>query len=469
MDDLQQRLARLSPGQRDLLIQQLLRPRQSAVRTRTAGDRQYFPVKPVLARSLAARRDWDGATSFNVTGLYEARERLDAALVAAVVERLVAHHDALRLRIARLPDGYYHHIASPDEPVSFSVIDLRHVAAHDLLTKCTQIAHQLGSSLNFLRGPLIHVVLLELGSERRQKLLIVASHIVMDGFSWSILMNDFVTAYLQLKEGRAIDLPETTTSIRDFIETRARYARSEEFRRLLAEWKSLPWNTATSLPTDRPGGQALNTSGSIERFYTTTTRELTSRLLRGLRRSGGFECVDVLVAALAMALQEWTGGRTFSFVVANNGRASAFPGEDLSRTLAATVSFIPALIHLAASGGARACLESVRRDMRRSAPLGTMWPWVDEHKAVEPAIGLNFTSRMTDREAYDALLARAEPISPFVDPAADHWAQITCVGGIRHSQLRLRWEYSENLYRPATVRSVAEDFQRALDTLIQVV
>ena len=79
-------------------------------------------------------------------------------------------------------------------------------------------------------------------------MLLIIHHLVVDGVSWRILLEDFKTAYQQWKEGEELRLPPKTASFREWAELEAEYAGSRELERELDYWqkteaesRSLDW------------------------------------------------------------------------------------------------------------------------------------------------------------------------------------------------------------------------------------
>lgn len=82
-------------------------------------------------------------------------------------------------------------------------------------------------SLHLSEGPLVQVVWFEMGKGLPDRLLIVVHHLVIDGVSWRIFLEDLQTAYRQAVQGGPIDLPPKTTSFRQWTERLRRYAETE--------------------------------------------------------------------------------------------------------------------------------------------------------------------------------------------------------------------------------------------------
>src|SRR5207302_1695578 len=59
-------------------------------------------------------------------------------------------------------------------------------------------------------------VLFDLGASARPRLLLAVHHLVVDGVSWRILLEDLDTAYRQAAAGEGVHLGPKTTSFRDW-------------------------------------------------------------------------------------------------------------------------------------------------------------------------------------------------------------------------------------------------------------
>ena len=97
-------------------------------------------------------------------------------------------------------------------------------------------ANEIQGSLS-LTGPLMRAVHYRL-PERNNRLLLVLHHLVVDAFSWRVLLADLETAYAQVVSGRPIRLPEHSVSYGDWARALASYAESDELRDELTLWQA---------------------------------------------------------------------------------------------------------------------------------------------------------------------------------------------------------------------------------------
>ena len=103
------------------------------------------------------------------------------------------------------------------------------------------------------QGPLVRVALFDRGLHKPARLLVVIHHLVVDGVSWRILLEDLQTAYQQLSSGEAMQLPPKTTSFKQWAERLTAYAQSAELQQELAYWLAAP-RAQRSPAVDYPGG-----------------------------------------------------------------------------------------------------------------------------------------------------------------------------------------------------------------------
>src|SRR5258705_11845650 len=193
---------------------------------------------------------------FNQASQWEGRRPLQPALLAEALRHLLAHHDALRLRFRRPDSGWRQAHADWDGAVAFEHIDLSELEAAAQPAALTQHADRLQASLDLAAGPLLRAALFDLGQE--QRLLLISHHLVIDGVSWRILLEDLHAAYTALERGEAVRLAPKTVSFKHWAATLMAYAQSAEAQGERAYWQSIPWSQAPRLARDHDG---INSAG----------------------------------------------------------------------------------------------------------------------------------------------------------------------------------------------------------------
>ncbi|MGH2621926.1 MAG: condensation domain-containing protein, partial [Anaerolineales bacterium] len=287
------------------------------------------PLTPIqhwfFEQNFADPHHWNQAL------LFEVRQALDPALLEKVVEHLLAHHDALRLRFVREDAAWRQFNAGLEGTTPFSRQDLSSLSEEAQKTAVEAAAAELQASLNLSEGPLLRVAFFDLGQEKPGRLLLAIHHLAVDGVSWRILLEDLQTGYQQLSQGREMSLPAKTTSFKHWSEKLREYACSDRLEEESAYWMAEPRKQVRRLPVDIPGG--ANTVDSSRTVAVSLSPEQTQALLHQVPASYHTQINDVLLAALVQALARWTGARSQLIDLEGHGREEIIEGAALWRTV----------------------------------------------------------------------------------------------------------------------------------------
>ena len=385
-------------------------------------------------------------------------EVLDAALVA-----LVRQHDALRIRVLRGADGLE---ASIVESVPDSLLDVAEDDTEDADGDLAALAASAVERLSLSDGPVLRGVLLRTATEDRVAL--VANHYAVDSVSWAILLEDLETAYRQLELGEPVELPQPTTSFKEFAERSAEYASSDEFAAEADRWFQAR-DGGVGLPVD---GDA--TGDGVEHVIRCALAEEETRTLIAVVPSAyGTRIDDVLLTAVAGVVGRWTGRNVVDLEQERHGRHAPFDDVDLTRTVGWFSAFTPVRLHVTAGDwGARvrsvsAQLTALPPDglgaglARYSRRDGRVWP------ARRPGIAVNYLGRLDDQHGGLSLMRRlAAPQGWRVAAGGTSPHAIEVNAAVVDGRLQTAWSFSEAVFRPETVAALAEDFIADLKELI---
>jgi amino acid adenylation domain-containing protein/non-ribosomal peptide synthase protein (TIGR01720 family)/FkbM family methyltransferase len=433
-----------------------------------------LPLTPAqhwfFEQEVPDRHHWNQAVMF------EPRRPLDAALLERAVRRLFEHHDALRLRFVREGEGWRQFVAAPGvggEP--FTVVDLSALAEDAQGRAVEEEAARLQAGLDLADGPLARVALFDLGAGRAGRLLLVAHHLVVDGVSWRILLEDLQTAYRQLEEGGEVSLPEKTTSFKQWSERLAEYARSERLREELPFWEDERRAAVKPLPVDFEGGE--NTRESARTVTVSLDAAETEALLHKLPEVFNTQVNEVLLSAVAQAFARWTGERSLLVAAEGHGREHLSDDLDLSRTVGWFTTLFPLLLDAGVGGEPGASLRALKEQLRgvpgRGLGYGVLkylgGAGVGERLRSLPdaEVSFNYLGQFDQVLSEDALLALArESSGPNCNPRAPRSHLLEIGGAVAGGRLQMDWTYSENVHRRATVERLAADFIEALRALV---
>jgi hypothetical protein len=300
---------------------------------------------------------------FNQALLLSVRRPIDPALLERAWQHLIVHHDALRMRYTRATDEWRQiNMGVVEQPVVVRV-DLSALPMPQREEALAAAVAEFHASLSLEDGRLVRAVLIEMGAGEPGRLLLVIHHLVVDGVSWRVLLEDLQAAYTQLQRGADIVLPPKTTSFKEWAERLAAYARSDTPRDELAYWLADDPATHARLPLDRLDGE--NVLAAARSVSVTLGVEETRALLREVPQAYRTQINDVLLAALVQAIGQWTGDRTLLVDLEGHGREDLFADVDLSRTVGWCTSIFPVRLDLSEADGPGAALKAVKEQLRR--------------------------------------------------------------------------------------------------------
>ncbi len=402
---------------------------------------------------------------FNHAILLEAMGPVEFQPMARAAAALAYHHDALRLRFAREEDGW-RQVNAAEEPVPpLTWIDLSEVPA-----ALEDAAAQLQTGFDLGRGPLARLAWFDLGPDLNGRLLWIAHHLVVDGVSWRVLLEDLESAY-----GEAT-LPPKTTSFRAWSERLAEHARSGALRDELAHWLAVARTWAPALPVDFPDG--ANTVGSADSVSFVLTPEETQALLQEVPAKYRTQINDALLAALAQALAGWTGATALRVDLEGHGREPLFDDVDLSRTVGWFTTQFPVVVDPGETGEAGRALAAVKEQLRRVPGRGIgygLLRWLADDPTAERAlraappaeISFNYLGQLDGSAVAGGSRFRPAPErpGPLRSPRSHRTHLLEVSGLVAGGCLRMTLEYSANLHRRATLERLAAAYADALRRL----
>ena len=442
------------------------------------GDVPLTPVQRWFLESGPARPEFFGQWM-----ALELAADVQPAVLGRALAALADHHDALRMRFERA-DGWWRQYNPP--PAAAGVLECRDLPGMspgmgpgmspgmspgmgpglgtgldgDGQRAIEEAAEAVQAGFDLAAGPLLRGVLFGRGGGRRPVLLLAAHHLVVDGVSWRILLDDLATAYAQLAGGAAVDLGPKTTSFRDWALRLAARAQAGGFDGELDYWARTISGPAAVLPAD---GDGPNTTASTRSVTVALSPGETRALLQDVPGAYRTQINDVLLAALGRVLARWTGGERVLIDLEGHGREQdLLAGSDLSRTVGWFTAIFPVAISMP-PGGWDAALKSVKEQLRavphRGLGYGALRYLADGTDTAGdpgPAVSFNYLGRLDQAFPAGGLVhAIHHGLDAGVSPDTPRAHQLDVVGRIEDQRLQLTWTYSTNLHQRATITALA--------------
>jgi hypothetical protein len=199
-----------------------------------------------------AQLDERAGAAYAIPGGVRLKGLLDMAALHAALNHIVARHEALRTSFGSVDGAPVQLIAPPQVGLAMSQVDLSaHAQPEAELERLA--AEEASAPFNLARGPLIRGRLIRM-ADADHALLMTMHHIVSDGWSMGVLVNEFSALYAAHIQGQPDPLPALPIQYADYAVWQRRWITGEVLQRQLDFWRHhLSGAPALlELPTDRP-------------------------------------------------------------------------------------------------------------------------------------------------------------------------------------------------------------------------
>ncbi len=437
---------------------------------------------------------------FNQTLILELTEAVPGERLERALDAVAAAHGALRLRFH--PEGTQRDGATwrqelvDHAQVGFERHRLEVATAADWPAALDAFLPAFERSLDLQAGPLLRAALLEaapldgvlLDGAAGARLVLAAHHLVVDGVSWRILLEDLSLALASLALEQTPELLPEAATYAAWARARVAWAGSHGDAAAEAWLQYLgpaPGATHLSLPCDskpQATGETLaqaNTIASAAQVHCSLDAERTRQLLRSAPAAYRLRPDELLLAALAATLAEWSGQPRIELELEGHGRGEdASDDLDLSRTVGWFTSRYPVLLDVpAAAQGVRALLLAVKEQLRQLPAAAEAYGagrYLATGEAAaalaarpHPAVAFNYFGRFdTALPASGPLRLAGEQSQHQRAPDSLRRQLLDISAVVLEDRLQVSWIYSRAVHRTATIEGLAERFEAWTQALL---
>jgi amino acid adenylation domain-containing protein len=266
----------------------------------TAATAATAAAAPAFALSAAQRQlavlaqiNPAGSLAYHVSPLLRLSGTLEVAALRSAVRALLGRHEALRTVI----DGERQRVLALEQlpgAGELDVIDLSDAADVGAALDAELAAHAT-RPFDLARGPLFEAHLLRLADDE-WRLLLKAHHIVVDGLSMNLIVQELAALYGSALLGTPLELPQPLQA-RDYVAWRAANRFPAQEAHWLAQLGGEP--PTLELPVDRPAPPVRSFRGGRHRVA--VPAELFAQI-RALSRAQGCTHFMTLFSAYALWL-----------------------------------------------------------------------------------------------------------------------------------------------------------------------
>lgn len=414
---------------------------------------------------------------YNQTVLLEIKADTDRTLLQQAVETVIAHHDAFRLRFTADAERWRQAYQAEVTGSIVQRVDLSSISEADQPAALETAATHWQASLHLSKGPLIRTVLFDRGQDQTARLLIIIHHLVVDGVSWRILLEDLTYVYRCFVKNQPIAMPTKTNSFKQWSEQLQRFSQSRNLKQEVGYWlNQIRGQGRSLLPVDKLMGE--QTEAATESVTVSLEVEETRQLLQEVPAAYRTHINEVLLTALAQVLVRWSGSPVVQIDLEGHGREDLFDGIDVSRTIGWFTSIFPVILHIDSAASSGAVLKSIKEQLRRIPNKGIGYGILrylssdrevrDQLAAWPPSqVSFNYLGQLDQIFPADAPFhPTGESVGRSYDERNRSPYELDINASILSGSLNISWGYDCQRYRRETIDALAQAYLQALKLLI---
>ncbi|MFG2905203.1 amino acid adenylation domain-containing protein [Kitasatospora sp. NPDC048286] len=399
-----------------------------------------------------ARYDTEGPDVYTTQLALGLDGPLDAARLRAATAALLERHPQLRAAVRTLPDGRAVQVIPREVELPWREVDLtrldepaREAALQELRTE------ERGRRFDLATAPLLRVVLVRL-AEEQHALVLTNHHILWDGWSVGVLVEELFTLYRA--DGDA-DLPRVAP-LRDYLA----WAAAQDADTARAAWRTaLAGVEEATLVAGGDHGPAV----LPERLRTLLPAELTERLTAAARRRG-VTVNTVLQAAWGLVLAHHTGREDVVFGAVVSGRPAELPGVE--RMVGLLINTLPVRLRTTPAEPLGRLIDRLQQEQsvllaHQHVGLAEISGWTGLGELFDTALA--FENYPVDAQALAAPADGLRISSAGIQDATHYPLTLVVIPGPR---LDLRLAYRPDLFDRAGAEQLSARIERVLSAFV---
>ncbi|KOP70464.1 hypothetical protein AMS59_19725, partial [Lysinibacillus sp. FJAT-14745] len=400
---------------------------------------------------------------FNQTFMLESKEKINKESLQKALIAIVNQHDMIR---AIYINGEQHiRPVGENNMFDLSIYDFTNIENKDeLYSTINRKSNEIQGSIDLSTGPLFKVGMFQ--TTEKDYLMLCIHHLVVDGVSWRIILEDLKRGYYAAKENNEIILPSKTMSFQKWSEALLRYREQPALTREIPFWKETEQMVKLSRLQPIKSGDEYE----IQNMEIRLTKEQTNQLLYKAGRAYNTEINDLLLTALFRAVNQLNGQEIVSVSMEGHGREPIGEPTVIDRTVGWFTSVYPIAVRNIGKS-IRDDIYNTKETLKRVPNRGIGYGVLKElgDKVLEgeiPDITFNYLGEFTQEDSTDDLVLSDIPHGEDVSEENRFGTPISMNGAITNKELHMVITYDQSKYSKNFVAELQRIFKQQLEEII---
>ncbi|XYU19841.1 condensation domain-containing protein [Bacillus pumilus] len=394
--------------------------------------------------------------------IVHSKKKMDERIVQDALKELVIHHDGLRLKVHEATNTLYYDEDIHNIPLMIN--DFTALSEENVEEALKDVGCQVKQRTHLYQGPLIQAALCQTDSQSH--LIFAAHHLLADGMSWQILVEDLIQL-LHAEKVTAEMLPSKTHSYQTFTERMNQYAVSEDVKESFSYWQK-------AVQHIQPLYQVSSNEGYVRdevKLTKALSVELTDQLINQANQAYQTQPHELLISALTQACYQQTNQKRISLELEGHGRDAVEEDIDVSRTFGWFTTMYPVNVHVSESlsDHIRAVKETIREVPNKGADYGLLSlinRQLPDHSA--PQLRFNYLGEI-DQVLKQSSDYEMTYFTSGIDSSLDNplTTVIDMVATIKGGQLIFHLSFSAKQLCETDMTRLLQEVERQIERLVQ--
>jgi len=427
----------------------------------------------VFPASFAQQRLWfldklePGQNTYNVPFAIRLNGDLNQQALRRTLQEIVNRHEVLRTTFSEDESGKPIQLVAPEREFKLAVSDLRSYATQFRENEARrQVVEHVRQPFDLKRGPLFRASLLQVG-DAEYILSLAFHHIIVDGWSWGVVLQELSALYEAYSQGKDSPLAPLSIQYGDYAAWQQDWIQGERLQGLIAFWKKQLSEAppVLELPGDFPRPLMQTFSGAQE--STVVPRSLQDALSE-LSQKEGVTLFMTLLSAFDLLLARYSGQNDIVVGTPISGRTRS----ELEGLIGFLVNTLPLRTDVSGNPTFREFLARVRetalqayahQDLPFERLVEELSPERDLSRSPIIQVLYIFENSTGKQKSHIGGLELI-PFRGAEGTTAKFDIQFSAL--VNPSGLRLALTYNVDLFRPATVQRMLAHLQTFLEAMV---
>ncbi|WP_160647979.1 non-ribosomal peptide synthetase [Chengkuizengella marina] len=281
-------------------------------------------------------QEFEDINYYNQSVLLELSKDISLLTINKALNQIIKHHDTLRMNYNLETKSLYYNNKILEQPISLQYHDLSQYDIFERNERIKRLSEEVKGSFSldnecFFNGCIFKI------EEDKQLLLLTAHHLLIDGVSWRIVLEDLNILLNQQGDMKDLALPLKTYSYKEWANELNKYS-EQSFSEEKEFWGNI-LNKQSLFPVDYDTGPDL--IANAKSIYGELSKEMVSQLTVKIREMYGMEFNELLIASLVLTIKKTTKLDDITLEVERHGREPISDDMDVSRTMGWFTSIYP--------------------------------------------------------------------------------------------------------------------------------